>query len=56
MGALEVFEEARKMAKKVMAGRTKDDVIAERLFELFSRRGFSSRKGVDGKRWRRLPL
>jgi len=46
---LEVFEEARKMAKKVMAGRTKDDVIAERLFELFSRRGFSSRKGLTGR-------
>lgn len=48
-GGMEAFEEARRMAKRVMAGRTKDDVIAERIFELFSRMGFSSRKGLTGR-------
>jgi hypothetical protein len=46
---LEVFEEAKRMAKRVMAGQTKDDVIAESIFELFSRRGFSSKKGLTGR-------
>ena len=44
-----IFEEGKKMAQRAMAGRSKDDVIAEKIFDLFSSRGFSSKKGLRGR-------
>jgi len=46
---LGIFEEGKKMAQRAMAGRSKDDVIAEKIFDLFSSRGFSSKKGLRGR-------
>ena len=44
-----LFEEGKKLAKKAMTSASKDDVIAERLFDLFSKRGYSSKKGLTGR-------
>jgi len=46
---LGIFEEGKKMAKRAMTGRAKDDVIAEKIFDLFSSRGFPSKKGLRGR-------
>ena len=44
-----IFEAGEKIAKRAMAGRSKDDVIAEKIFDLFSSRGFPSKKGLRGR-------
>ena len=44
-----MFEEGKKLAKKAMTSGSKDDVIAEKIFDLFSSRGYSSKKGLMGR-------
>ena len=44
-----IFEEGKKIAKRAMTGQAKDDVIAEKIFDFFSSRGFSSKKGLRGR-------
>ena len=44
-----MFEEGRNLARKAMTSGSKDDVIAEKLFDLFSSKGYSSKKGLRGR-------
>ena len=44
-----MFEEGKNLARKAMTSASKDDVIAERLFDLFSTKGYSSKKGLTGR-------
>ncbi|MFH2112212.1 MAG: hypothetical protein ABIJ47_13250 [Candidatus Bathyarchaeota archaeon] len=44
-----MFEEGKKLAKKAMTSGSKDDVIAEKIFDLLSSRGYSSKKGLTGR-------
>ena len=44
-----MFEEGKNLARKAMASGSKDDVIAENIFEIFSSRGYSSKKGIRGR-------
>jgi hypothetical protein len=44
-----MFEEGRNLARKAMTSGSKDDVIAEKIFDLFSSRGYSSKKGLRGR-------
>lgn len=44
-----IFEEGKKIAKRAMTSRAKDDVIAEKIFDFFSSRGFPSKKGLRGR-------
>jgi len=37
-----MFEEGKRLAKKAMTSGSKDDIIAEKIFDLFSSRGYSS--------------
>lgn len=44
-----MFEEGKNLARKAMASGSKDDVIAENIFEIFSNRGYSLKKGIRGR-------
>lgn len=44
-----MFEEGKNLAKKAMASGSKDDVIAEKIFDLLSNRGYSVKKGLRGR-------
>jgi hypothetical protein len=44
---LGLFEGGRKIAQRAMTGQSKDDVIAERIFDFFSSKGFPSQKEVS---------
>jgi len=44
-----MFEEGKNLARKAMTSGSKDDVIAERIFDLISNRGYSSKKGLRGR-------
>jgi hypothetical protein len=46
---LGLFEGGKKLAQKAMTGQSKDDVIAEKIFDFFSSRGFPSKKGLRGR-------
>ena len=37
------------MARKAMTSGSKDDIIAEKIFDLFSSKGYSSKKGLRGR-------
>lgn len=49
LGEIVVFEEGKKFAQKAMTSASKDDVVAEKIFDLFSSRGYSSKKGLTGR-------
>jgi len=44
-----MFEEGKNLAKKAMTSGSKDDVIAEKIFDLLSSRGYPSKKGLLGR-------
>jgi len=44
-----IFEAGKKLAKKAITGQSKDDLIAERIFDLFSSKGFPSEQGLRGR-------
>ena len=44
-----MFEEGKNLARKAMTSGSKDDVIAEKIFDLFSSKGYSSKKGLRGR-------
>ena len=44
-----MFEEGKNLARKAMASGSKDDVIAEKIFDLLSNRGYSVKKGLRGR-------
>ena len=44
-----LFEGGRKIAQRAMTGQSKDDVIAEKVFDFFSSKGFPSKKGLRGR-------
>jgi len=44
-----MFEEGKNLARKAITSGSKDDVVAERIFDLFSSRGYSSKKGLRGR-------
>jgi len=44
-----MFEEGKNLARKAMISGSKDDVIAEKIFDLLSNRGYSSKKGLRGR-------
>jgi hypothetical protein len=46
---LGLIEGGRKIAQKAMTGQSKDDAIAEKVFDFFSSRGFPSKKGLRGR-------
>jgi hypothetical protein len=46
---LGLLEGGKKMAQKAMTGQSKDDAIAEKVFDFFSSRGFPSKKGLRGR-------
>jgi hypothetical protein len=46
---LGLFEGGRKMAQRAMTSGSKDDVIAEKIFDFFSSKGFPSKKGLRGR-------
>jgi hypothetical protein len=46
---LGLFEGGRKIAQRAMTGQSKDDAIAEKIFDFFSSRGFPSKKGLRGR-------
>jgi len=46
---LGLFEGGRKIAQRAMTGQSKDDVVAEKIFDFFSSRGFPSKKGLRGR-------
>ena len=49
MERLGIFEEGKKIAQRAMTSQSKDDVIAEKIFDFFSSRGFPSKKGLRGR-------
>jgi len=46
---LGLFEGGKRLAQKAMTGQSKDDAIAEKVFDFFSSRGFPSKKGLRGR-------
>lgn len=44
-----MFKEGKNLARKAMTSASKDDVIAEKIFDLLSSRGYSSKKGLTGR-------
>jgi len=46
---LGLFEGSRKMAQRAMNSGSKDDVIAEKVFDFFSSKGVPSKKGLRGR-------
>ena len=44
-----LFEGGKKLAQRAMTGQSKDDAIAEKIFDFFSNRGFPSNKGLRGR-------
>ena len=44
-----LFEGGKRLAQKAMTGQSKDDAIAEKVFDFFSSRGFPSKKGLRGR-------
>ena len=46
---LGLFEGSKKIAQRVKAGQSKDDVIAEKIFDFFSSKGLPSKKGLRGR-------
>ncbi|HIJ08295.1 TPA: hypothetical protein HA274_02965 [Candidatus Bathyarchaeota archaeon] len=44
-----LIEGSRKLAQRTMTWQSKDDVIAEKVFDFFSSRGFPSTKGLRGR-------
>ena len=46
---LGLLEGGKKLAQKAMTGQSKDDAIAEKIFDFFSSKGFPSKKGLRGR-------
>jgi len=46
---LGLFEGGKKIAQRAMTSESKDDVIAEKVFDFFSSKGFPSKKGLRGR-------
>ena len=44
-----LFEGGKKMAQRAMNSASKDDVVAEKIFDFFSSKGFPSKKGLRGR-------
>jgi len=44
-----MFEDGKNLARKAMTSGSKDDLVAERIFDLLSNRGYSSKKGLRGR-------
>ena len=44
-----LFEGSKKMAQRAMNSASKDDVVAEKIFDFFSSKGFPSKKGLRGR-------
>ena len=44
-----MFEEGKNLARKAMTSASKDDLVAERIFDNLSNRGYSSKKGLRGR-------
>ncbi len=44
-----MFEDGKNLARKAMTSGAKDDLVAERMFDLLSNRGYSSKKGLRGR-------
>ena len=44
-----LFEGGKQLAQKAMTGQSKDDAVAEKLFDFFSSIGFPSKKGLRGR-------
>jgi hypothetical protein len=44
-----LLEGGKKLAQRAMTGQSKDDAIAEKVFDFFSSRGFPSKKGLRGR-------
>ena len=44
-----LFEGGKQLAQKAMTGQSKDDAIAEKIFDFFSSKGFPSKKGLRGR-------
>ena len=44
-----LFESGKQLAQKAMTGQSKDDAIAEKVFDFFSSKGFPSKKGLRGR-------
>ena len=43
------LEQGKKIAQRAVSGQSKDDVIAEKIFDFFSSKGFPSQKGLRGR-------
>jgi len=46
---LGLFEGGKKIAQRAMTSQSKDDVIAGKIFDFFSSKGFPSQKGLRGR-------
>jgi len=46
---LGLFEGGKKLAQKAMTGQSKDDAIADKIFDFFSSKGVPSKKGLRGR-------
>ena len=44
-----LFEGGKQLAQKAMTGQSKDDAIAEKVFDFFSSKGLPSKKGLRGR-------
>ena len=44
-----LFEGGKKLAQKAMTGQSKDDAIADKIFDFFSSKGVPSKKGLRGR-------
>ena len=44
-----LFESGKQLAQKAMTGQSKDDAIAEKVFDFFSSKGLPSTKGLRGR-------
>ena len=44
-----LFESGKQLAQKAMTGQSKDDAIAEKVFDFFSSKGLPSKKGLRGR-------
>ena len=44
-----LFEGGKQLAQRAMTGQSKDDAIAEKVFDFFSSKGLPSKKGLRGR-------
>ncbi|TRO54650.1 hypothetical protein E2P71_03885, partial [Candidatus Bathyarchaeota archaeon] len=44
-----MFEEGKNLARKAATSASKDDLVAEKIFDTLSSRGYSSKKGLRGR-------